>query len=321
MTIPFTKMQGIGNDFVMLDGVGAPLPDTDLPALSRYANDRRRGVGGDGLILVERGEGAPFRMRMFNPDGSESEMCGNGIRCFARLLKDRGYLEGTTAKVETGAGLLEVELVGNGLVRVDMGVAELRSAYIPVASEIATFKDQPIGHGLRGTAVSMGNPHVVILTDDVAGVDLETLGPQIETSPLFPARVNVHFVQVLSAPDAERGEIRMRTWERGAGITLACGTGACASAVAAFLNGRTPRETLAHLPGGDLELLYREDGRRPHDGAGGDGVHGRAGDLTSFQRAGRRPQGYGPDPCFLLPASCQAAFGRYRSKVAFESAT
>ncbi|RYG86353.1 diaminopimelate epimerase, partial [bacterium] len=230
-------MHGIGNDFVMIDTLATPLPELDLAELSRRTNDRRRGIGGDGLILVERGASEPFRMRMFNPDGSESEMCGNGIRCFARLLRDHGHLESGIARVETGAGVLELDLLADGQVRVDMGIAELDPDRIGMAPGVgaslggAPFQDAPIG-GYRGTAVSMGNPHVVIFTDDVASVDLESVGPELERSPFFPARVNVHFAQVLSPT-----ELRMRTWERGAGITLACGTGACAVAVAAHLTG------------------------------------------------------------------------------------
>ncbi|MER3495690.1 MAG: diaminopimelate epimerase [Armatimonadota bacterium] len=255
MTLPFVKMEGIGNDFVVLDGIGTPLPILDWAATSRLLNDRRRGVGGDGILLAERGTNAPFRMRMFNPDGSEAEMCGNGIRCLALFLRDAGYLTDDVADVETGAGRLSLHLSEAG-VRVDLGVAELRPAQIPVRAEGETFISQPVGEGLFGTAVSMGNPHLVIFTDNVAAVDLEHVGPRLETDPLFPARINVHFVQVLS-----RTELRMRTWERGAGITLACGTGACAVGVAAFLNGLAERESLVHLPGGDLRIDYQESGR------------------------------------------------------------
>ena len=258
--MPFTKMQGIGNDFVMLDLLAEGAPDLDWPALAQRANDRRFGVGGDGLILVERGEDAPFRMRMFNPDGSEAEMCGNGIRCFAKLLKDRGHLDGDLARVETGAGELELRLEGDGRVTVDMGRAELDPTRIGMAPEVAAiaggrFVEAPLG-GYRATAVSMGNPHAVIFTDDVAAVDLARIGPELERSPLFPRRVNVHFVQVVSPT-----ELIQRTWERGAGLTLACGTGACACAVAAFVTGRSGREVLIHLPGGDLQIESRDDGR------------------------------------------------------------
>jgi diaminopimelate epimerase len=219
--------------------------------------DRRLGVGGDGLILVERGAAAPFRMRMFNPDGSESEMCGNGIRCFAQLARDRGYLNGAKADVETGAGRLVVELTEEGQVRVDMGPARLKKSEIPMApSSDENFIDQPIGvNDLRGTAVSMGNPHLVIFHDDVKSISLESVGPIIEHSELFPARVNVHFVQVV-----DRGHLIQRTWERGAGITLACGTGASACCVAGFLNGRSDRRVAIDLPGGHLQLEYTENG-------------------------------------------------------------
>jgi diaminopimelate epimerase len=249
-------MHGIGNDFVMVDTIRDGLPKEDLKELSKRINDRRFGVGGDGLILVERGEDAPFRMRMFNPDGSESEMCGNGIRCFAKLLRDHGHISQSTIPVDTGAGRLVLELMDNGQVRVDMGPARLRRSEIPMTcSAEDTFIDQPIDH-YSGTAVSMGNPHLVIFVDDVSSVDLKTEGSRLEHHEMFPNRVNVHFVQVIG-----EGKLQQRTWERGAGATMACGTGACAVAVAAFLTGRSPRKTGVRLPGGDLEIEYLEDGR------------------------------------------------------------
>lgn len=254
--IPFVKMQGIGNDFVMLDLLDGDVP-SDLPDLARSMNDRRKGVGGDGLILVERGAEAPFRMRMFNPDGSESEMCGNGIRCFAKLLKDRGRLPEGKADVETGAGRLAVEVMPDGQFRVSMGEAKLSRSEIPLdPGGVEHFVDQPIGfRGFVGTAVSMGNPHMVIFVDDVESVALDEVGPQIERLPLFPNRINVHFVQVVS-PD----HLIQRTWERGAGVTLACGTGASACCVAGFLTGRSQRECTVDLPGGRLHLQYAHDG-------------------------------------------------------------
>lgn len=254
--IPFVKMHGIGNDFILVDGIGSPLPEADFPALSQAVNDRRFGVGGDGLILVERGSAAPFRMRMFNPDGSESEMCGNGIRCFARLLQDRGYSGGDSVDVETGAGTLTVTVEANSWVRVDMGPAHLLRVEIPMSGPAEErFVDQAVD-GFRGTAVSMGNPHLVIFVDDVASVDLEKVGPQLVHSSLFPNRVNVHFVQRLDA-----GHLLQRTWERGAGATLACGTGACAVGVAAFLTERCGRVVDVQLPGGHLNIEYLENGR------------------------------------------------------------
>jgi diaminopimelate epimerase len=288
--IPFIKMHGIGNDFILLDGVGSSLPDTDFPALSRSVNNRRFGVGGDGLILVEKGSTAPYRMRMFNPDGSEAEMCGNGIRCFAKLLKDRGYHAGGAVDVDTGAGRLTVSIDPNGWVKVDMGQAWLKRGEIPMTGPAdETFIDKELlpcnarevnesstslrsrdelgggaidhrspitNHQWRGTAVSMGNPHLVIFVDDVHAIDLEKIGPVLEHHPLFPKRVNVHFAQV-----ADRDHLIMRTWERGAGITFACGTGACSVAVAGFLTGRSERSVDIRLPGGHLKLDYLEDGK------------------------------------------------------------
>jgi len=255
--IRFTKMQGIGNDFVMVDVIRDGAISSDLPAVARQVNDRRFGVGGDGLILVEKGDSAPFRMRMFNPDGSESEMCGNGIRCFARLLQDHGHLTEESVDVETGAGILGLNLVGSNRVRVDMGLARLTRGEIGMAGPAdEKFIDQPVDSDYRGTAVSMGNPHLVIFVEDVSKIELETIGPKLEHHDAFPKRVNVHFIQVV-----DRRHLIQQTWERGAGITLACGTGACASAVAAVVTGRTERTVEIKLPGGLLEIEYLEDGR------------------------------------------------------------
>lgn len=255
--IPFTKMQGIGNDFVMVDAIQNSIDGVDLPELSRKVNDRRFGIGGDGLILIEEGASAPFRMRMFNPDGSESEMCGNGIRCFARLLKDHGHSSADVIDVETGAGLLQLQMQPDNRVRVDMEIARLKRGEIPMTGPAnETFISQPVGFGLEGTAVSMGNPHLVIFVDDVASVPLEEIGPKLENHELFPRRTNVHFVQVV-----DRDHLIQRTWERGAGITLACGTGACSVGVAGVLTGRSNRDVDIKLPGGHLRIEYREDGR------------------------------------------------------------
>jgi diaminopimelate epimerase len=257
--ISFVKMHGIGNDFILLDGIGSNLPATDFNALSKSLNDRRFGVGGDGLILVERGNKAPYKMRMFNPDGSEPEMCGNGIRCFARLLKDRGYSDGKSVAVETGAGELTVTVEENGWVRVDMGKARLKRSEVPMTGPAdESFIDQPIPNApsLNGTAISMGNPHIVIFVDDVSKIDLERIGPILEHHELFPNNTNVHFAQVV-----DRSHLIQRTWERGAGITFACGTGACAVSVAGFLTGRSERSVDIRLPGGHLKLEYAEGGR------------------------------------------------------------
>ncbi len=253
--IPFTKMQGIGNDFVVVDVLRDGPPSGDLADISRVVNDRRFGVGGDGLILMERGESAPFRMRMFNPDGSESEMCGNGVRCFAKLLVEHGHADGPVVAVETGAGVLRLELTGDGQVRVGMGKARLTRGEIGMTGPPdERFIEQPVTGEFKATAVSMGNPHLVIFVDDVSTIDLTHEGPRLEHHEQFPKRVNVHFVQV-----ANRTTLIQRTWERGAGVTKACGTGACAVAVAGFLTGRSDRQALVHLPGGDLNIEYRDD--------------------------------------------------------------
>jgi diaminopimelate epimerase len=255
----FTKMHGLGNDYVYVDCVNGP-PVADPAAVAVKVSDRHFGIGSDGLILIHRSEVADARMRMFNADGSEGEMCGNGLRCVAKYVHDHGIARKPTLKIETGRGVLTVDLEVKGgkaeRVRVDMGEPILKSADIPTTLP----GDPPVnaeftvgGVSYRGTCVSMGNPHVVIYTDDVAAVNLDAIGPLIERAPEFPRRINVHFVQVHSP-----GEVTMRTWERGSGITLACGTGACAVCVAGVLTGRTHRKLLAHLPGGDLELEWSE---------------------------------------------------------------
>lgn len=254
--LAFTKMHGIGNDFVLVDTVNEPL-NLDWPGVSRFVCERRYGVGADGLILAER-EDDRLRMRMFNPDGSESEMCGNGVRCFAIFARDRGLATGNVIPVETGAGRLVLEVLEDGRVKVDMGRARLKPVEIGMSSDGESWINQPIEAletVFRGTAVSMGNPHLVLLVPDASVYDLAKYGPVLEHHELFPHRVNVHFVQVI-----DRGHIIQRTWERGAGITLACGTGACASAVAAFVNGQVDRNVVVRLPGGELEIEYGEDG-------------------------------------------------------------
>jgi len=263
----FTKMHGIGNDFVMVNGFQNGLDESTVAELARAVCDRKFGVGSDGLILAVPGQKERFAMRMWNPDGSESEMCGNGIRCFANFVRDEGLTPETAFPVETGAGLLAVELMPDGRVRVDMGMAWLKRGEIGMTGPpVDTFIDQPVPNiepsairnpqsAVTATAVSMGNPHLVVFVDDVAPIDLEKVGPVFEHNALFPNRVNTHFVQVLTT-----SHIRMRTWERGAGATLACGTGACACAVASFLNGHTGRCAVVSLPGGDLEIEYSEDG-------------------------------------------------------------
>jgi len=228
-------------------------------------SDRHFGVGSDGLILILPSRVADVRMRMFNADGSEGQMCGNGIRCVAKYAFEHGRSKANPMRIETAAGVKTVELVIDAAGRVtaatvDMGPPILDPAKIPVKVPQKQVIDVPIRtaqHAYPMTCVSMGNPHAVIFVPDAAAVPLEQVGPEIERHPLFPERVNVHFVQVRSPQ-----EVTMRTWERGSGATLACGTGASAVCVAGALTGRTGRKITAHLPGGDLELHWRQDNDR-----------------------------------------------------------
>ena len=256
----FTKMQGAGNDYVYVDCFDEHVADP--AALAPVISDRHFGVGGDGLILVMPSDVADVRMRMFNADGSEAEMCGNGVRCLAKYAFDHGRTQANPMRVDTEAGIrmIELELNGDGTVTaatVDMGEPILRPADIPVDLPGEKVIDAPIhvgGRELSMTCVSTGNPHAVIYVEDVAGVPLAELGPALEHHALFPQRVNAHFVEVRSP-----AEVVMRTWERGSSITLACGTGASAVCVAGVLSGRTERQILAHLPGGDLKLHWRDE--------------------------------------------------------------
>ncbi|HEY4330651.1 MAG TPA: diaminopimelate epimerase [Phycisphaerae bacterium] len=265
----FVKMHGIGNDYVYVDAFSQTIPEPEKLAV-RVA-DRHFGIGGDGLILVApptepaKKEGASVRMRMFNADGSEAEMCGNGIRCVAKFAFDRRISAQNPMLIETGRGILSLELKVEGdkvnAVTVNMGPPVLDLPKIPVdvqwlgATENVRVFQIPVGTsvGMPAKFVSMGNPHAVIFVDDVEKVDLNKIGPTLERHKAFPKRINVHFVQVHS-----RGEATMRTWERGSGITLACGTGAAAVCVAGVLTGKTDRSLLTHLPGGDLTLEWRE---------------------------------------------------------------
>lgn len=266
VSFPFVKMEGIGNDYVYVDllpGRGSdPSRLGDLAALARSVSDRHYGVGADGLILIRASNVADARMQMFNADGSESEMCGNGIRCVARYLFDEGVVRANPMRIETGAGVLTLDLLLEGgrvrAVRVDMGPPRLERAEIPMVGGPGRVILEPLevdGVTVLVTAVSMGNPHAVLFVPDVDAAPVSTLGPHIETHAAFPRRTNVEFVQVLS-----RGEVRQRTWERGAGETLACGTGASAVCVAGVLTGRTDPRILNHLRGGDLTLEWPAGG-------------------------------------------------------------
>jgi diaminopimelate epimerase len=277
--IHFVKMQGAGNDYVYIDCFAEPTP-ADPAALARRIADRHFGVGGDGLVLVMPSTVAAARMRMFNADGSESEMCGNGVRCVSHLVVARRRAPAGPVTIETGRGVLTLEVTPEGprcsLVRVDMGEPLLSAAEIPVmvaaqadaspaggrvvdaaCAALGPPEDwwEEAGLDPRMTCVSMGNPHVTFYCRDVARVPLESIGPRIETHAIFPWRVNVHFVEVRSS---ER--VRMRTWERGSGITMACGTGASAVCVSGVLSGRTGRRIVAEVPGGSLELEWAASG-------------------------------------------------------------
>jgi diaminopimelate epimerase len=271
----FVKMHGAGNDYVYVECF-TQTPPRDPVALSKIVSDRHFGIGSDGLILILPSEKADARMRMFNADGSEAEMCGNGIRCVAKLVHDHGLVRKPRLTIETGRGILtldlEIEKEKVQRVCVDMGEPILEAAKIPTTLTSERVIDYPVhargtdpGHAWfqecgfdpHITCVSMGNPHCVVYCPNVRSVPLSTVGPVMEHWKLFPQRINVHFVQVHSPT-----EVTMRTWERGSGITLACGTGACAVCVAGVLTGRTQRKITAHLPGGDLELHWNEQDRR-----------------------------------------------------------
>jgi diaminopimelate epimerase len=258
MRIPFTKMHGAGNDYVYVNGFEVKVPDP--AALARAVSPRRTGVGSDGLIVIQPSKVAAVRMEMYNADGSRGEMCGNGIRCVGKYAYDHGLARENPMRVETDAGIktLVLEVDGGNVrsVTVDMGEPILEPAEIPVRAEGRRIVDAPLdigGETHRVTCVSMGNPHCVLFLPDIAALELERIGPGFENHPMFPKRVNTEFVQML-----DRGEAKMRVWERGSGETAACGTGACAVAVAGVLTGRSDRRVLVHLTGGDLEIEWRE---------------------------------------------------------------
>lgn len=252
----FMKMEGLGNDYVYINCFQEKVENPEELAI-RYS-DRHFGIGSDGVILIKPSEIADFCMDMYNADGSRSEMCGNGIRCVGKYVYDYGLTDKTEISVETLAGIKYLKLtVKDGkvdLVTVDMGAPELQSEKIPVALRLDEVIDQPIQVGdtvYQMTCVSMGNPHAVVFVDSVDTFPLETVGPLFEHHVMFPNRVNAEFIEVLN-----RKEVNMRVWERGTGETLACGTGACASAVACILNHKTEDEITLHLLGGDLKVAW-----------------------------------------------------------------
>ncbi len=259
-TLPFAKLHGTANDFIYVDArAGFP---GDPAAVARRLCDRRRGIGADGLILLLASSEADGRMVIYNADGSRPEMCGNGIRGLAKFVHERGLIAKNPLAVETDAGVktLSLHLDGGRVARVtvDMGMPEWRGREIPVDAD-GEVLDRPLvvdGRTWSVTCVSMGNPHCVVFVDDVAGLPLETIGPRFERHPFFPRRVNTEFVQI-----EDRRRLTMRVWERGAGETMACGTGACAVAVAAARTGRSERQVTVTLPGGPLEIDWRPDDR------------------------------------------------------------
>ena len=252
----FTKMQGLGNDYVYVNCFEVKIENP--PAVARYVSDRHFGIGSDGLIMINPSEVADFEMEMYNADGSRGEMCGNGIRCVAKYVYDYGLTDKTQISVETLGGIKYLDLtVEDGkvvLVKVDMGKPELKSDLIPIISENEKVIDEPIevdGQVYHMTGVSMGNPHTVIYVDDVKNLDLEKIGPKFENHERFPKRINTEFVHCI-----DRNTVEMRVWERGSGETLACGTGACAVAVASILNNLTDTRVTVKLLGGDLQIEW-----------------------------------------------------------------
>ena len=259
IVMKFTKMHGCGNDYVYVNCFEENVKEPGETA--RRISDRRFGIGSDGLILICPSEKADVRMRMYNADGSEGEMCGNGIRCVAKYVYDRGLSDKTELSVETGAGIKRLKLFTEEgkvtQVRVDMGEPILDPEQIPVLSSKERVIDEPImvnGKEWRMTCVSMGNPHAVVFVPDTESLEIEKYGPYFECHERFPKRINTEFVQV-----TDRDEINMRVWERGSAETWACGTGTCASVMACILNDKTDDTVLVHLRGGDLKIEYDRD--------------------------------------------------------------
>lgn len=257
--IKFTKMHGLGNDYVYIDAISQNIERKS--ELAQFVSNRNFGVGSDGLILIERSTVADFKMTMFNSDGSQAEMCGNGIRCVAKFVYDKKMTDKTTLKIETLAGIkileLDVEKGEVKKVRVDMGEPILEAEKIPVISTenpvknlVLTAKDKEF----KFTCVSMGNPHAITIVEDTEKFDVKKYGEELEVDKTFPRRTNVEFVQIV-----DKNTIKMRVWERGAGETLACGTGACATAVACNLNGLTDRKVTIELLGGNLEIEWNKE--------------------------------------------------------------
>jgi diaminopimelate epimerase len=263
--LEFTKMHGLGNDYVVIDEYQVEIiPENLKNTVSERLCNRRFSIGADGVIFISPTtiEDADIRFRIFNADGSEAEMCGNGIRCFSKFIYENGICSQEKMRVETAEDvkdlLLDVEEGEVTSIKVDMGTATFNPEQIPMDTSEREFLDKEIlvhERPVRITALSVGNPHAVIFTDDIESVPLEKIGPLIECHPAFPQRINAHFVRVL-----DRGEVEMITWERGSGVTLACGTGATSSVLAGYRLGLLDEEVLVHLPGGELNItVYHEN--------------------------------------------------------------
>ncbi|MEE0716663.1 MAG: diaminopimelate epimerase [Eubacterium sp.] len=255
----FTKMQGCGNDYVYVNGFENKIDNPNK--LSEIVSDRHFGIGSDGLIVINPSEKADFKMSMYNADGSEGKMCGNGIRCVAKYVYDNKMTDKTTITVETLSGIKTLELnVKNDkveTVKVNMGTPILLPKDVPVVSDKDKVVDEPIvidDKEYRITCVSMGNPHAITFIENTDDLKIETIGPKFENNPIFPDRVNTEFIQVL-----DRNTVKMRVWERGSGETFACGTGACATVVACVLNGLTDNKVTVKLLGGDLFIEYNRE--------------------------------------------------------------
>lgn len=255
----FTKMEGCGNDYVYVNGFTNNIENPNK--LSEFVSNRNFGIGSDGLIMINPSDKADFRMNMYNADGSEGKMCGNGIRCVAKYVYDNKMTDKTTITVETLSGIktlvLNVEDDKVKTVRVDMGTPILESKEVPVISDKEQVIDEPIiidNKEYKITCVSMGNPHAITFIDDTDSLDIESIGPKFEKNQIFPDRINTEFIQIV-----DRNTIKMRVWERGSGETLACGTGACASVVACVLNNLTENKVTVKLLGGDLFIEYNRE--------------------------------------------------------------
>lgn len=257
--IKFTKMQGLGNDYVYMDAIHQKIENES--SLAQFVSNRHFGIGSDGLILICKSDVADFKMRIFNSDGSEAEMCGNGIRCVGKFVYDKGLTNKTTITIETLAGIKTLELnTKDGkveTVKVDMGEPILNPKEIPVISDEEPVKNLMLeaeGKKFKFTCVSMGNPHAITEVEDTEKFDVEKYGKVLEVDKAFPNKTNVEFIQIV-----DKNHVKMRVWERGAGETLACGTGACATAVACYLNGKTDRNVEVELLGGKLYIEWNEE--------------------------------------------------------------